>query len=321
MSFGDTLRTAREAKGLTCSQVAAQTRLLVQIVEEMEREDFHRIAAPIYGRGFVRLYAQCVGLDPIPLTAEFMELYEGRRAPVVKTRPQPSVDETPAPSAPTASTAPADLPPSRTDAPPAFAERPSPFSDDPFDLPDAPSGSPQPPDESASAPDAAVEPPPSVHDALGDLDLFNQPVDSPPRVRPTDIPPPRVDSPYLSSYTDAPRPSAAARFSAGLSNVSHGVISTVRRIPRSAWRFSILVLGALLVLTLVIFACTKLYQLTTPKDTPPPVAPAPSAETTDAPTRPTTAAATDTKTARPTPPKKPGKLTTTGEKIPALYID
>lgn len=318
MSFGDTLRTAREAKGLTCSQVAAQTRLLVQIVEEMEREDFHRIAAPIYGRGFVRLYAQCVGLDPIPLTAEFMELYEGRRAPVVKTRPQPPIGETPVPPAPAA-----DVPPPRTEEPPAFAERPSPFSDDPFVLPDAPQESPLPPDEPAApVADTAVETPPSVHDALGDLELFNQPVDPPPRVRPTPPPPPppRVDSPYLSSYADAPRPSAAARFSAGLSNVSHGVISTVRRIPRSAWRFSILVLGALLVLALVIFACAKLYQLTTPKETPPPIAPTPSAETTDASTRPTAATA-NTKTAHPAPPKRPGKLTTTGEKIPALYID
>ena len=89
-SFGETLRNAREAKGLTCSQVAAQTHMLVQIVEEMEREDFHRIPAPIYGRGFVRLFADCVGLDPIPLVREFMDIYEGRRAPTVSIREVPS---------------------------------------------------------------------------------------------------------------------------------------------------------------------------------------------------------------------------------------
>ena len=59
-SFGETLRNAREAKGLTTSQIAAKTRMLVQIVEEMENEDFHRIAAPIYGRGFVKLYAEYI---------------------------------------------------------------------------------------------------------------------------------------------------------------------------------------------------------------------------------------------------------------------
>ena len=89
-SFGETLRAAREAKGLSCSQVAAQTHMLVQIVEEMEREDFHRIPAPIYGRGFVRLFANCVGLDPIPLVREFMDIYEGRRAPSASIREVPA---------------------------------------------------------------------------------------------------------------------------------------------------------------------------------------------------------------------------------------
>ena len=35
MSFGQTLRNAREAKGLTEAQVAAQTRILVQIRSDM----------------------------------------------------------------------------------------------------------------------------------------------------------------------------------------------------------------------------------------------------------------------------------------------
>ena len=99
-SFGETLKNAREAKGLTCSQVAAQTHMLVQIVEEMEREDFHRIPAPIYGRGFVRLFADCVGLDPIPLVREFMDIYEGRRAPAVSIREVPTAP-VPPPAPPT----------------------------------------------------------------------------------------------------------------------------------------------------------------------------------------------------------------------------
>ena len=88
MSFGQTFRTAREAKGLTLAQVAAKTRILVQIITDMENEDFHRIPAPIYGRGFVRLYAECVDLDPTPLIHEFMEIFEGRRPPA-SARPIP----------------------------------------------------------------------------------------------------------------------------------------------------------------------------------------------------------------------------------------
>jgi len=44
MSFGQTLRAAREAKGLTTSELAASTHLLVQIVEGLENEDFQDAA-------------------------------------------------------------------------------------------------------------------------------------------------------------------------------------------------------------------------------------------------------------------------------------
>ena len=80
--FGETLRKAREAKGLTTSQVAEKTRILVQIIDAMEKEDFSRIKAAIYGRGFVKLICECLEIDPKPLVAEFMDIYEGRRPPV-----------------------------------------------------------------------------------------------------------------------------------------------------------------------------------------------------------------------------------------------
>ena len=42
MSLGDTLRRAREEKKLTTSQVAETTRMLSQVVEDLEREDYRR---------------------------------------------------------------------------------------------------------------------------------------------------------------------------------------------------------------------------------------------------------------------------------------
>lgn len=81
MALGQILREARERKGLSIADVAETTRMLQQIIEDIEIEDFHRIAAPIYGRSFVRLYAGCVGLDPAPLIEEFNELYTGVKTP------------------------------------------------------------------------------------------------------------------------------------------------------------------------------------------------------------------------------------------------
>ena len=97
MSFGQTLRAAREAKGLTTSELAARTHLLIQIVEGLENEDFRRIPAPIYGRGFVKLYCETVGLDPKPLQAEFMSLYsKSKDAPPKVKLPTPPVQPEPA---------------------------------------------------------------------------------------------------------------------------------------------------------------------------------------------------------------------------------
>lgn len=93
MSLGEILRTAREERALSTSTAAEATHMKVQIIEDLEKEDFRRIAAPIYGRGFVKLYAEFLELDPAPLIREFMDLYAGKRVPVVGRR---SVDGAPA---------------------------------------------------------------------------------------------------------------------------------------------------------------------------------------------------------------------------------
>ena len=98
IEFGKTLREAREAKGLSISQVADMTRIMHSIVEGLEKENFSGIPAPIYGRGFVKLYCEAVGLDPKVMVAEFMEIYTGNRDVAIKERPRtppPPVSETP----------------------------------------------------------------------------------------------------------------------------------------------------------------------------------------------------------------------------------
>jgi transcriptional regulator with XRE-family HTH domain len=98
MALGLILKEARERKGLTTQQVAETTRMMVQIVEDLEREDFRKIAAPLYGRGFIKLYAECVGVDPEPLVAEFIEIFTGKRPPQILRRAIPAAPA-PAPTA------------------------------------------------------------------------------------------------------------------------------------------------------------------------------------------------------------------------------
>ena len=99
IEFGKTLRMAREAKGLTPGQVAERTHMIVQTVEGLENEDFSKIVAPIYGRGFVKLYCETVGLEPKPLVDAFMEIYSsGRGTSAAKSAPTPAAPPAPKPA-------------------------------------------------------------------------------------------------------------------------------------------------------------------------------------------------------------------------------
>ena len=86
IEFGKTLREAREAKGLSIAQLADLTRMPPSRIEQLEKEDFSKIPAAIYGRGFVRLYCEHVGLDPKPLSDEFTEIFNGNRDLEIKER-------------------------------------------------------------------------------------------------------------------------------------------------------------------------------------------------------------------------------------------
>jgi hypothetical protein len=84
MALGKILQDARTRKKMTASQVAAATRMKVQTVEAIEREDFSRITAPVYAKGFLKLYAECVEIASAPLIAEYMERFAPAKTPSLK---------------------------------------------------------------------------------------------------------------------------------------------------------------------------------------------------------------------------------------------
>ena len=62
--FGDRLRVQRESLGLTLDAVAASTKIKVSLLADLERNDLSRWPDGIYGRGFLRAYADAIGLSP-----------------------------------------------------------------------------------------------------------------------------------------------------------------------------------------------------------------------------------------------------------------
>jgi transcriptional regulator with XRE-family HTH domain len=85
-TLGEILREEREKAGLTHSQVAEETRIKVQLIAGLENDDFSHIAATIYGKGFVRLYAELLKLDAQPLVDLYMEQAGESPPPDLKPR-------------------------------------------------------------------------------------------------------------------------------------------------------------------------------------------------------------------------------------------
>jgi cytoskeleton protein RodZ len=70
-NIGSRLRAAREAKGLTISELADQTRVRVAALEAIEAGDFARLPEPIYVQSYLRAFAQAVGVPVEPVLEAF----------------------------------------------------------------------------------------------------------------------------------------------------------------------------------------------------------------------------------------------------------
>ena len=62
--FGEKLKRAREALGLTPADVAAKLKLGARQIEALEAEDLAHLPGDVFTRGFVRNYARLVEIDP-----------------------------------------------------------------------------------------------------------------------------------------------------------------------------------------------------------------------------------------------------------------
>ena len=63
LTLGEKIRQAREARGITISEVAEQTRISGLYLESIENNDYRGLPGGIFNKGFVKSYAKYVGLD------------------------------------------------------------------------------------------------------------------------------------------------------------------------------------------------------------------------------------------------------------------
>jgi cytoskeleton protein RodZ len=87
-AIGQTLSDARERLGLTLEEVERATHIRVHHLEALEREAWDALPSPVQARGFLRNYADFLGLDPDAVLLEYVEVQQDRRSALAApTRP------------------------------------------------------------------------------------------------------------------------------------------------------------------------------------------------------------------------------------------
>ncbi len=79
-ALGEEFRSAREARGITLSEVAEQIHIRSVYLNAIENEEWAAIGAPVYVRGFIRTYARFLGLDAEDAVGRFNESAPAERS-------------------------------------------------------------------------------------------------------------------------------------------------------------------------------------------------------------------------------------------------
>ena len=88
-TLGEKLRAAREARGISVSEVAEQTRIAPMYIECIENDNYKPLPGGIFNKGFVKSYARFIGLDEQEALQDYSRLIaqtEGAAPAPMETR-------------------------------------------------------------------------------------------------------------------------------------------------------------------------------------------------------------------------------------------
>ncbi len=72
---GPLLRKVRESRGVELEEIALRTKISVSHLRAIEDDDFPKLPAVVYTRGFVQEIAKCLGLDPTHVTRTYLRRF------------------------------------------------------------------------------------------------------------------------------------------------------------------------------------------------------------------------------------------------------
>jgi cytoskeleton protein RodZ len=75
-NLGEYLRAERLARGISLEQISANTKVSMSMLQAIEEGDIGQLPAMVFTKGFLRAYAEQIGLDPEAVIVEYQDLTE-----------------------------------------------------------------------------------------------------------------------------------------------------------------------------------------------------------------------------------------------------
>jgi cytoskeletal protein RodZ len=72
-SFGETLKRERELRQISLREIAEATKINLRYLDALERDDFRHLPGGVFNKGFVRAYAQFIGIDPEAMVTAYLD--------------------------------------------------------------------------------------------------------------------------------------------------------------------------------------------------------------------------------------------------------
>lgn len=88
-SFGEELKRERELRQISLREVSEATKINLRYLDALEQNDFRHLPGGVFNKGFVRAYAEYIGVDPEAMVNAYLleersqeDREESKRAPV-----------------------------------------------------------------------------------------------------------------------------------------------------------------------------------------------------------------------------------------------
>jgi len=92
-SLGQFLKRQRELREVSLEEISTSTKVNISLLRALEKDECEKLPSPPFVRGYLKAYAQYVGLDVYEVLNRFQENLEEQEKPDTHFAPAPPMDE------------------------------------------------------------------------------------------------------------------------------------------------------------------------------------------------------------------------------------